>query len=243
MRPRIAILGSFRKHWAGIAATAATFRSLGCEVLSPAGEPVNPNEEFVRLDTDGAATEREIVFGVLAAVDRADAVYFYNPDGYLGASAAVEMGYCLAVGKRFYTLAEPADEGHRAYATGPVATPEEVVADLRAMRFEERLSERASLPALQRYIDEMMQHRGFAGAANLQLMLLMVEEVGELARALRKPVGLKTDPEREAGRGPVQEELADVLIYLLALANGTGTDLAAALKQKEAQNGRRVWRA
>lgn len=174
-----------------------------------------PGGGFVRLDTDADATEQEIVLGVLAALDRADAVYFYNPGGYLGASTAVEMGYCLAAGKRFYTLAEPADEGHRAYAAGPIATPEEVVADLRAMPLHERLSERGSLPALQRYVAEMVERRGFTPYKTLEVMLLLVEEVGELAKALRKLQGLKID----------------------------GVDLAAALKQKEAQNERRVWKA
>lgn len=125
----VVILGSYRKHWEGIAATAERFRALGCAV-TPSGAPVNPGDPFVLLDTDAGKTEREIVFGVLAAIDQADAVYFYNPGGYLGASAAVELGYCLAAGKRFYTLEEPADEGHRAYGGGRVATPEQVVADL-----------------------------------------------------------------------------------------------------------------
>lgn len=130
---RVAILGSFRKHWEGIAAVADEFRTLGCEVLSPVGRPVNPGEAFVKLDTDGEATDREIVFGVLEAVDRADLAYFYNPGGYLGASAAVELGYCLGTGKRFYMLEEPADEGHRAYGGGRAAAPAQVVAQWRGL--------------------------------------------------------------------------------------------------------------
>lgn len=240
---RIVILGSFRKHWDGIAAAADRFRSLGCEVLSPLGSPVNPGAGFVKLDSDAEATEREIVSAVLAAVDRADAVYFYNPDGYLGASAAVELGYCLAAGKRFYTLCEPADEGHRAYGAGRVATPDEAVAELRALPFNESLSERASLPALQRYVAEMVVRRGFSSYQTLEVMLLMVEEVGELAKALRKAQGLKIDPSRAGTYGQVPEEMADVLLYLLSLANWTGVDLAAALREKEAVNERRVWKA
>lgn len=127
---RITILGSYRKHWDGIAATADRFRALGCTVLSPNGVPVNPGDPFVRLNTDADKGAEEIVSFVLDCIDRSDAVFFYNPDGYMGPSAAVEMGYCLGVGKRFYTLAEPADEGHRAYGGGRVATPEEIVAAL-----------------------------------------------------------------------------------------------------------------
>lgn len=244
MQPyRIVILGSYRKHWESIAATADRFRSLGCEVLSPAGSPVNPGDEFVKLDSDGDATEQEIVFGVLQAVDQADAVYFCNPDGYLGASAAVELGYCLAAGKRFYTLAQPADEGHRAYAPDRVATPEEVVDELQTLGLSARLSARSPLPALQRYVAEMVERRGFTAYKSLEVMLLLVEEVGELAKALRKEQGLKIDHARSGSYGQVQEELADVLLYLLSLANWTGVDLAEALRAKEAENERRVWKA
>ncbi len=237
----VVVLGSFRKHWDGIAQTVTTFRRLDCELLFPTGEPVNPGADFIRLDTDGDATEEETVFMVLRAIDQADLVYFYNSDGYLGPSAAVELGYCLAAGKRFYLHAEPADAGHRAYATGRVATPEAAVDEVRRLRLPERLTSRESLPALQRYVADMVEARGFSGERPRDVMLLMLEEVGELAKALRKTEGLKIDPTKADSYGSLGGEMSDVLLYLIALANATGIDLAMALRAKEEQNDRRTW--
>jgi len=237
----VAILGSYRKHWTRIAQAAATFRHLGCEVLCPNGEPVNPGAEFVRLNTDQAMTEEAVVQSVMRAIDQADLVYFYNPEGYLGASAAVELGYCLAAGKRFYLLAEPADHGHRAYAAGRIASPEQAVDTVKHLRLPERLTARESLPALQRYVADMVEARGFSGELPRDVMLLMLEEVGELAKALRKAEGLKIDTAKLSSYGALGDEMADVLLYLIALANATGIDLATALRTKEEQNDRRVW--
>jgi NTP pyrophosphatase (non-canonical NTP hydrolase) len=72
-------------------------------------------------------------------------------------------------------------------------------------------------------------------------MLLMVEEVGELAKALRKYVGLKIDQQKAANYTSVEEEVADVFIYLLALCNVLKIDLFTALKNKELKNEQRFW--
>ena len=62
----------------------------------------------------------------------------------------------------------------------------------------------------------------------------MVEEVGELARAIRKKGNLKRH-----GR-PIREdeglELADVFIYVIHLANVLGVNLSQVVKQKELLN-------
>ena len=70
-------------------------------------------------------------------------------------------------------------------------------------------------------------------------MLLMVEEVGELAKALRKFVGLKIDQHKATSYTSVEEEVADVFIYLLDLCNVLKIDLFTALKNKELKNEQR----
>ncbi|MGW5689332.1 hypothetical protein [Nonomuraea sp. NPDC003754] len=47
------------------------------------------------------------------------------------------------------------------------------------------------------------------------------------------------DPKSQVG--PVGHELADVLIYVAAIANRAGIDLAEALRAKEEINEARVW--
>ena len=68
-------------------------------------------------------------------------------------------------------------------------------------------------------------------------MLLLTEEIGELARAIRKSEGLK----RDAGYNDVGllDELADVQLYLVHLANSLGVSLDEAVNQKETKNDER----
>jgi NTP pyrophosphatase (non-canonical NTP hydrolase) len=69
--------------------------------------------------------------------------------------------------------------------------------------------------------------------------LLLGEEVGELFKAVRKATGIATD--RRARVGSVADELADVFIYLCAIANRFDVDLEAALRAKEEVNRGRSW--
>jgi len=96
-----------------------------------------------------------------------------------------------------------------------------------------------TLPELQAYVARTCRERGWDRADDLETMLLLVEEVGELARALRDHRNLF----QEAGhpRGQVAEELADVLSYLLDLSTRLGVDLESAFRQKEEVNQERHW--
>ncbi|OJI06926.1 hypothetical protein BK004_02190, partial [bacterium CG10_46_32] len=71
---------------------------------------------------------------------------------------------------------------------------------------------------------------------------LMVEEVGELAKALRKYLGLKSDEDRKDRYPALEGELADVFIYLLDLANLLNISLFHALHEKERENEKRSWK-
>jgi len=96
-----------------------------------------------------------------------------------------------------------------------------------------------TLGDFQRYVEKLEQERGFAEQTVLDKCLLLGEEVGELFKAIRKSEGLLID---EASRvGEIGEELADVLIYLCAIANRTGIDLETAFRSKEARNHTRTW--
>ena len=69
-----------------------------------------------------------------------------------------------------------------------------------------------------------------------------MEEVGELAKAIRKRIGLKEDISETARRKKVGHELADCLIYLLDIANLSGVDLITAFIEKEEINSQRTWK-
>ena len=78
-----------------------------------------------------------------------------------------------------------------------------------------------SFPDLQRHIREMYFAKDAARGIEGTFMWLM-EEVGELASALRK----NDDPEN------LSEEFADVIAWLTTIANVAGVDLNQALIQK-----------
>lgn len=67
---------------------------------------------------------------------------------------------------------------------------------------------------------------------------MFVEEVGELAKAIRYDEGMYVEKGKEQD---VAGEFADVLSYLLDLANHCGIDLEEALVQKQEKNLSRNW--
>ena len=97
-----------------------------------------------------------------------------------------------------------------------------------------------SLQALQKYVWQMNKDRGFDREDPSKKMLLLTEEVGELAKAIRKVVGLKfTDTTKQT---ELAEEIADVLIVLLGLSSIVGVDAYEAFVAKELKNQERIWK-
>jgi len=97
-----------------------------------------------------------------------------------------------------------------------------------------------TLPALQRYMDEVCKERGWTQDSYAEKFLLFTEEVGELAKAIRKTQGLYQEKARQKNLA-LEEELADVLSYLLDLANCFQVDLETAFREKEQVNASRTW--
>ena len=104
----------------------------------------------------------------------------------------------------------------------------------------ERLNEKMNLKDVQNYVHDMVKLRGFDNESAKDIMLLMTEEIGELAKALRKHSGLKTDVNKDNYK-PIAGELADVFIYLVDLCNVLEIDLFTAFKEKEEINAKRFW--
>ena len=97
-----------------------------------------------------------------------------------------------------------------------------------------------TLPDLQRYMDEICKERGWTKDGYAEKFLLFTEEVGELAKAIRKTQGLYQEKARQK-HFELEEEFADVLSYLLDLANYFQVDLETAFREKERVNATRIW--
>ena len=238
----IVISGSFRRHFDGISEAVKIFESLGIDVLSPkASKVVNPGDEFAVLETDGTSDPRTLEQRHLDAITNADALYLYDPDGYIGDSSKMELGWAIALGKPVFCKKLVEDSTLKLFC-GKVATPEQVNGELSNRAPVATINERSSVPTLQRYIHEMVVRRGFDKETPRDALLLFVEEVGELAKAMRKYLGLKTDQDRQERYTKLESELADVFIYLLDIANLLDISLFSALRDKEVENEKRSWK-
>jgi NTP pyrophosphatase (non-canonical NTP hydrolase) len=102
------------------------------------------------------------------------------------------------------------------------------------------LSPSATLRQLQEHIANVEQKYGFADETMVQKCLLLGEEVGELFKSIRMLSGIGVDVNSVAH--DVGEELADVLAFVLAIANRTGVDLGTAFMEKQKTNETRTWR-
>jgi NTP pyrophosphatase (non-canonical NTP hydrolase) len=102
------------------------------------------------------------------------------------------------------------------------------------------LKDNPTLKDLQRYLAEVCEERGWTKDSPSEKFVLFIEEVGELAKAMRNAAGIYA--ERAKARDiALEEEFADVLSYLLDLANCFEVDLEAAFRAKEAVNQSRTW--
>ena len=101
------------------------------------------------------------------------------------------------------------------------------------------LRKASSLGDLQLYVREMEYERGFSHIGVVQKCLLLGEEIGELFKAVRKHENMRTGTTPVTGT--VDEELADVLIFICAIANRLDIDLEDALRRKEQLNETRSW--
>jgi NTP pyrophosphatase (non-canonical NTP hydrolase) len=102
------------------------------------------------------------------------------------------------------------------------------------------LKESPRLKDFQDYVKELETERGFEKQDVIQKCLLLGEEIGELFKAVRKMQSISID-KQNSKITTVEEELADILIYLCAIANRYNIDLEEAFRKKEEINKDRVW--
>lgn len=106
------------------------------------------------------------------------------------------------------------------------------------------LPERPTMADFQRFVHDLEAFHGWLDVDLVHNVFLMVEEVGELAKGVRryeKLFGEDAKPAQVDAKTNVGEEIVDVLNYLLAIANRLGIDVEAAFRAKNAANLERVW--
>ncbi|MCK5021830.1 MAG: pyrophosphohydrolase [Candidatus Pacebacteria bacterium] len=101
------------------------------------------------------------------------------------------------------------------------------------------LKNNPTIKDFQQYVLDLEKERDF-NQEIFENCLQMGEEVGELFKAIRKNINMSIDSNSKISS--VEEELVDVLIFVLAIANRFNIDLEKAFREKEEINKKRVWK-
>jgi len=104
----VTISGSFRKHLDYILKIKKELEEYGTEILNPKfTEPKNPGEKFVVFAGEEGLNPLELERHHLDSISKSDALIVCDPEGYVGASALIEIGFANAIGKRIIFVEKP----------------------------------------------------------------------------------------------------------------------------------------
>jgi NTP pyrophosphatase (non-canonical NTP hydrolase) len=227
----VVLCGTYRKDPEGLRRTFDELKDLGFSILSPTNVNIESEEHgFVYMQGESTRSPEQLENNHLDAIQRADFVWFFAPEGYVGPTGAMEVGFARANGIPVYTnssLEDATIKGFVQMVDSPMAVRE-------SFETFKVLPPPPAVKSFQHYYRRAAHQRGYSNENPKDCLLLMVEEVGELARALRKRAHLV----RHGSEITNQEalELADVFIYVVHMANILKLDLSKVVQQKELIN-------
>jgi exopolyphosphatase/pppGpp-phosphohydrolase len=104
----VTLSGSFRKHLDYFLNVKEHLEQKNIKIMSPRFEsPKNPGEEFVIFDGEEGMTPLELERYHLDCIEKSDTLIVCNPNGYVGASAMIEIGLAAGLGKRIIFTEKP----------------------------------------------------------------------------------------------------------------------------------------
>lgn len=98
-----------------------------------------------------------------------------------------------------------------------LACPYQITRSLKSMKLNQA----------QQIVDDWINEYGVRYFNELTNTVILMEEVGEVARIVARQYGEQSEKESDKGKN-LADELADVLFVLICLANQTGIDLEQA---------------
>jgi len=102
------------------------------------------------------------------------------------------------------------------------------------------IPDQLTLGAAQAYVHAMCVHRGWDQRTAIEKMLFLTEEVGEVAKEVRKQAG-RYGYATPATTDELAGELIDVFNFVLDIASTYDVDLEAAFRRNWQKNATRVW--
>lgn len=99
---RVVLSGSYHRDISALRAEYLELIGTGCQVLSPHRLDFDDNE-FVRDTAEKILSIKEIENHHLTAIAQSDFLWIFAPNGYIGSSAAFEIGYATSLGIPVYS--------------------------------------------------------------------------------------------------------------------------------------------
>ncbi len=115
---KAAVSGSFHRHMEAINAAVAELASRSILVLSPADPRIVAAQgEFLFVASDRVRSVRLVQDRHLESVRAADFLWLVCPDGYVGQSASMEIGFAVHAGVPIFATRAPSDLTLREYVS------------------------------------------------------------------------------------------------------------------------------
>jgi hypothetical protein len=115
---KAAVSGSFHRHMDAITRTVHELARLSVRVLSPADPRVVAQQgEFLFVASDRLRSVRLVQDRHHESIRSADFLWLVCPDGYVGQSASMEIGFAACASVPIFSTRAPADLTLREYVT------------------------------------------------------------------------------------------------------------------------------
>jgi len=177
-QPRAVLCGSHRRGIPSLVGAYEKLSAAGLRVLSPTGVDFIAEVDGSVLNQDEAGIPPEALERLrLNCIRAADLVWLHAPDGYVGLSGALEIGFANAAGVPVYAEEMPSDIALRSLVT--VSSLDQVIAETTT---GEKDDPGASLLPPQAYPSAIARERAYEYKTAQEIMLLITDEIGELAR-------------------------------------------------------------
>jgi hypothetical protein len=177
-QPRVVLCGSYQRGVPSLVRAYEKLSAAGMRVLSPSGLDFIAEVDGVVLNhlETGIAPEAFEKLR-LNCIRSADLVWLHAPDGYVGLSGALEIGFANAAGVRVFAGEMPSDIALRSLVT--ISTLDQVIEQATT---GERDNPRASPLPLREDSSARLRQRANEIKTAQDITLLISEEIGELAR-------------------------------------------------------------
>jgi hypothetical protein len=177
-QPSAVLCGSYRRGIPSLVRAYEKLSAAGMRVLSPSGLDFVAEIDGFLLNRDEAGIPCEATDGFpLNCIRSADLVWLHAPDGHVGLSGALEIGFASAAGVPVYAEEMPSDVALRSLVI--ISPLDEVIARTSAGGSD---NTGASLLPLQEYYSAVARERTHEHRSAPDIVELINEEIGELAR-------------------------------------------------------------